>query len=225
MTLYKTLDGTAGSYGNGDYSDYLPKGKRPGKWLPKVTPELCESGYHYCTDPLYCLSHYGPDLYEVEVRGKVVSGGDKCAAEQMRLVRRVDCWTDENLRLFAVDCARISVNRYAQDDQRGLLHACLDVTTAYAECGEEWAAARDAARDAAWAAARAAARAAAWDAAWDAAWAAAWAAARTAAGGAAWAAARTAAWAAARDAARSTAARDAAEAAQRAKFLEIVKEH
>src|SRR5574343_1805475 len=101
MTLYKTLDGTAGAYGHGDYTDYLPKGKRPGKWLPKVKPELCESGYHYCTNPLDCLSHYGPDLYDVEVRGTVVTGADKSAAEQMRLVRRVDCWTEENLRLFA----------------------------------------------------------------------------------------------------------------------------
>ena len=168
MTLYKTLKGTAGAYGHGDYSDYLPNGKHPGKWLPKVTPVLCVSGYHYCTDPLGCLTHYGPDLYEVEVRGEVVTGDDKSAAEQIRLMRRIEGWNDENLRLFAVDCARIAVNRYVQDDQRGLLHACLDVTTAYAEYGEEWAAAWAAARDAAWAAARAAARSAAQSAAWAA---------------------------------------------------------
>ena len=105
-TAYKTLDGTRGSYGHGDYADYMPNGKRPGKWLPKVEPVLCESGYHVCDSPLDCLAHYGPDLYEVEVRGACEVGDDKQAWEQMRLVRWNPHWTDETLRIFAVDCAR-----------------------------------------------------------------------------------------------------------------------
>lgn len=74
VMLYKTMNGTAGAYGHGDYSGYLPRGSRPGKWLPPVKPVLCESGYHSCEDPLGLLVHYGPELYAVEVRGEVVRG-------------------------------------------------------------------------------------------------------------------------------------------------------
>ena len=31
-TFFKTMNGTAGAYGNGEWD--LPKGKRPGKWMP-----------------------------------------------------------------------------------------------------------------------------------------------------------------------------------------------
>ena len=167
MTLYKTLNGPVGSYGHGDYSGYLPHGKRPGKWLPPVKPSICKSGYHYCRDLGEVLKHSGKDLWVVEVRGVNVDGDHKAAAEQMRLLRRVDGWNGRNLRHFACDCAE-SVLHLAQEDQRGLLQACLDVTRAYADWPDVWAAARDAAWDAAWdavwAAARDAARAAAWDA-------------------------------------------------------------
>ena len=176
MTLYKTMHGTAGAYSHGDYTGYMPRGKRPGKWLPKVQPKLCVSGYHYCRDLKEALAHTGPDLFEVEVRGAQVSGSDKAAAEQMRLLRRVPEWNERNLRHFACDCAE-SALEYAQDDQRELLQACIEVTRAYADWPDEWDAARAAAWDAAGAAAWDAARAAAWDAAWAAARAAAWAAA------------------------------------------------
>ena len=187
--LYKTMDGTAGAYGHGCWD--LPKGDRPGKWMPKTKPVLCDSGYHYCRDLKDVLAHVGPELYEVEVRGVTIDGDDKAVAEQARLVRRIPEWNDETCRLFAVDCARLSL-QCAAEEQKPLLSACLDVTTAYALYGNEWAAARDAARAAARAAAWAAAGDAAWDAARDAAWAAAWAAARAAARAAAWAAARDA---------------------------------
>ena len=189
---YKTMNGAAGAYGYGDWS--LPQGKRPGKWMPKVKPVLCESGYHWCRDLGDVTTHLARDLYEVEVRGETVYGDDKAASGQARLLRRIPEWNDETARLFAVDCARIAMNRYAQDDQRELLHACLDVTAGYAD-GPCEAAAEAAAWDAARAAAEAAAEAAARAAAEAAAWAAAWAAARDAA----WAAAEAAAWAAARD--------------------------
>jgi hypothetical protein len=190
--FYKTLDGTAGSYGHGDYTGYLPRGKRPGKWLPKVEPELCESGYHGCDDVLDCFLHYGTDLYECEWRGATatVAGDDKRAVEQMRLLRKFPGWTEENLRLFAVDCARIAVNRYGGHE---ILHACLDVTVGvvFGYCDS---AAWDAARAAAWDAALAAALDAAWAAAWAATRAAVRAAVGAAAWDAAWAATRAAAW-------------------------------
>ena len=180
MTLYKTLNGNAGSYGHGDYTDYMPHGKRPGKWLPAMKPVLCESGYHYCRNLSEVIEHMVADLYEVEVRGEDIAGDDKGAAEQMRLLRRIPEWNETTARLFAVDCARLAVNRCALTDQRELLHACMDVTVGWAEGGVD-AAARAAARDAAYDAAYAAACAAAYGAAHDAARAAAYAAARAAA--------------------------------------------
>ena len=112
MTTYKTLNGHIGAYGYGDYTGYLPT-KRPGKWLPKVTPILCRSGYHVCAELEQLVRHLGEDIYEVEVRGESDRGDDKSAHEQMRLLRRVyaDTWTPETQRLFAADCARIGTRR------------------------------------------------------------------------------------------------------------------
>jgi len=170
MTLYKTMDGTAGAYGHGEW--FMPVGKRPGKWMPKVPAVLCESGYHYCDDPLDLLHHYGPDLYEIEVRGEVVRGDNKSCAEQARLLRRVPAWSDYTLRMFAIDCARRVAYLVKDDDEREWYGATLDLLTGFAEFGTggvegaAWGAARDAAWDAALGAARDAARGAAWGAAW-----------------------------------------------------------
>ena len=150
---YKTMDGTTGAYGHGEWD--LPRGKRPGKWMPKVMPVLCESGYHVCRDLNEVITHAGPELYEVEVRGACDAGDDKACYEQARLVRRIPEWDQRTMRLWAIDCARRVV--YLSPDHE-LLDAVLDVCVAYVEFGEEWAAAWDAAWDAAWAAARDAAR-------------------------------------------------------------------
>ena len=77
--FYKTMNGTKGAYGFGDYEGYLPKGKRPGKWLPRQDPVLCKSGYHVCRDLGEVIEHIGQDLYEVEVKGACVEGDDKAA--------------------------------------------------------------------------------------------------------------------------------------------------
>ena len=151
----KAMDGSAGVYGYGKWS--LPKNGKPGRWMPKRSPVLCKSGYHYCRNVSDLLAHLGPEIYEVEVRGEIVEGDDKAVAEEARLIRRVyeDTWTPESQRLFAVDCARAVAHLTANPD---LTHACLDAAVAYAMYGDEWAAATAAARDAARAAARAAAR-------------------------------------------------------------------
>ncbi len=171
MTDYKTFNGTAGAYGHGDYSDYMPTQNAdgtwtPGAWLPPVRPSLCESGYHWCDGELNLLRHPGESCYVIEHDGETVRGDDKCASEAIRLLYPVETYNETNLRLFAVDFAR-QVAHLTEDPE--LVHAVLDVCVAYAEYGEEWDAARDAARAAAWAAARDAAWAAARDAAWDAA--------------------------------------------------------
>jgi len=209
VTLYKTLNGNTGAYGHGDYAAYLPTEDGPGPWLPPVKPVLCRSGYHVCRTLEEVVIHLGRDLYEPEVRGDSDEGEGKAAWEQIRLLRRVPEWNEQTLRLFAVDCARLAVSRYGRADQRGLLHACLDVYVARAEFGDEWDAAADAAADAA----EDAADAAAW-AARAAAYAAACAAARAAAY-----AAYAAACAAARAAVRAAYAAEGAARTEQAALL------
>jgi hypothetical protein len=179
-------------------------------------------------DVLKHLPGVGAVLYEVEVRGEIVHGDDKFAAESMRFKYVVGEATDRNLRLFAADCAEDVLPLFLKvrpNDDRPRLAIEAARQFANGEIGDAaraaagdaaWDAAGDAARAAAWDAAGDAARAAAGDAAWDAAWAAARDAAWAAAGAAAWDAAGAAAWDAARDAARAAAwdaAGDAARAA------------
>jgi len=132
------------------------------------------------------------------------------AEDKIWLLCRNEFVSEQNLRLFACDCAErvlpIFEKEYPEDNRP---RKAIETARLFAN-GE----ATQKEMDAAWAAARAAAweatqkeMDAAWAAARDAAWAAAWAAARAAAReatqkemDAAWAAARDAAWAAARDA-------------------------
>lgn len=157
-TLYKTLVGTAGAYGHGEWS--MPTLNQdgtwtPSEWMPSQKPYLCRSGYHYCRNLVEVVIHLGPDICEIEVRGGIEEGGDKACASEARLLRRLwaDTWTPEAQRLFAVDCARIAVNRYARADQRALLHGCLDIVVA-SVFDAEFRAARSAADSAADSAAR-----------------------------------------------------------------------
>ena len=107
-TYYKWLTPeNRGVYGHGDYTAYLPHGKRPGKWLPAVKdPRPCVRGYHV-VDIAHLPAHWGIPgvLYEVEVRGKTVEDGDKTACAQIRLVRRVGELTPGIAATFAADCA------------------------------------------------------------------------------------------------------------------------
>ena len=104
-TIYKVLasDGTPCHGGSGKW--FMPKGKRPGKWMPAIKDiQPCARGYHFVN--LEQLPAWlGPTLYEVEVRGQVTHLADKSVAEQARLIRKVEIWNDKTLRLFAADCA------------------------------------------------------------------------------------------------------------------------
>jgi len=170
--------------GKGAYSDkpwHLPEGDKPGKWMPKVKRlVLCESGYHVC-DRDHVLPWLNEAMYEVEIDGDRLYGGDKLDVQRARLLRRVESWNPQTARLFAADCAAFALRFVATPDPRSV--AAIETARRYAH-GQ--------ATDDELRAARAAARAA-----WDAAGAAAWATAG-AAGAAAWAA--RAAWDAAWDA-------------------------
>jgi hypothetical protein len=213
MTLYKVLneDGSA-RMGNGSW--HLPRGSRPGKWMPPIDGPLvaCRNGYHLCRHG-DLIQWCGPAIYIAEHKGELLEASDKVVVRRARLVSRLGVWGETTARLFAADCAERVVgliSKHGGNDEaakraigvaRRYAHGKASPQELDAARAAAWAAARaaawDAARDAAWDAERDAARDAAWDAAWAAAWDAAWDAARDAA----WDAARDAAWAAAWDAA------------------------
>jgi len=213
VNYYKVLDIDGSPRNGGKGVWHLPKGKRPGKWMPPIVDlKPCIRGYHVCR--LKDLFHWlGPRIFLVEIRGNKIRCDDKIVAEQARLVQETS-WTDRTARLFAADCAEHVLHLWAQKfpkDSRPQHAIEMARRFTRGECTDvELSAAGAAAGDAAWAAARAAAGAA--RAAWDAAGAAraaraAWDAAGAAAGAAgaaraAWDAARDAAFDAAREAER-----------------------
>jgi len=81
--------------------------KRPGKWMPLIKYIIpCKRGYHVCEGE-QVLRWLGPELYEVEIRGRADKRGkDKIVAQQARLVKRIKTWNDRTVRLFACDCAK-----------------------------------------------------------------------------------------------------------------------
>ena len=166
MTLYKSLrENNHSPYADFDFTPYLPKNGKPGKWLPKVSDlQLCASGYHGCKDG-DILEYLRDNIYEVETRGEVRDGNDKFTAHQIRLVRKCEGWNEVTARLFACDCAAHVLKIFEKqcpNDKRP--RECIQTARKFAHgkaTPEERAAAGDAAWDAARAAARDAARAAA----------------------------------------------------------------
>jgi len=168
MTYYKVLaaDGCSPVHG-GTGKWFLPKGKLVGKWMPAIKPVLCQQGYHFVT--LDQLPRWvGPTLYEIEVRGEVLTAEDKSVAEQARLIKRVDTWNEKNLRLFAADCAEhvlgIYEKQYPNDEHprksiqaaRDFANGLIDAAAANAASASAYAASAYAASAAAYAASAAA---------------------------------------------------------------------
>jgi hypothetical protein len=181
MTLYKTLNGTAGAYGYGCWSlpTLNPDGTyTPGEWMVPVKPVLCKSGYHYCRDLSEVVIHLASDIYELEPADLettmriarecgtewdpswpiVYEGDDKIVHACGRLTRRLwaDTWTPEAQVLFAADCARM-VADLAPDLE--MTYARPGIMAARAAL-----AAREAAKDASWKASLKAS----WKASWKA---------------------------------------------------------
>ena len=160
-TLYKVLaeDGAPHHGGSGRW--HLPRGTRPGKWMPKITDvEPCHRGYHVCR-PDQVIQWLGPTIWTVEVRGAVIDHGDKLVVGEARLLAKCDHWNDRTARLFAAACARdvlpIFERAYPGDDR---VRRCIETVEAFAR-GEVDKTVLAAVRAAAWDAS-AAARAAAW---------------------------------------------------------------
>lgn len=93
-----------------DYTPYLPKGNRPGKWLPKISKlKLYNCGYHYCrVETAYNWLH--AQCFEVEPRGASIEDNDICV-QQFRFIRRLN-WDERIARLFAADCAAHVLHLY-----------------------------------------------------------------------------------------------------------------
>ena len=151
----------------------------------------CEKGIHVCRDERDVLSWIGEVICPCEHSEEYIDRATKRVVRWACIGEPNPYWNERTARHFACDCAEFALP-YAQDDQRELLQAVVDIARAYADRPEEWAeerkAAQDSARDAlAIVAAGAAAEAAIWaavdaaGAAGDVAWGAAWAAARAAA--------------------------------------------
>ena len=160
-TIYKVLasDGTPCHGGSGKW--FMPKGKRPGKWMPAIKDiQPCARGYHFVN--LEQLPTWlGPTLYEVEVRGQVIHLADKSVAEQARLIRKVEIWNDKTLRLFAADCAEHVLGIYERvcpkdDRPRKAIQAARDFANGLIDRNAAHAAANAASYAAAYAAANAA---------------------------------------------------------------------
>jgi len=110
MTLYKALD----EDGLGPYSYFdWPKPVEdeggtwaPGEWVEADGElEMCANGVHYCDGEEQLLPWLNAQIYEIEVDGEEMRGGDKCVTRRGRLLRRITAWDERAARLFACDCA------------------------------------------------------------------------------------------------------------------------
>ena len=180
MKYYKVLgkDGEPCNGGAGKY--FLPTKKKDGswkagKWMPKIEGDLvpCENGYHLCR-PQDLVHWLGEEIYEAEYRGARIDDDNKIVVSQVRLLGKLETWTERTAREFACWCVRntpIGKGKTTWSLLGTESKSAVVVAEKYAAGNatiEELAAAWAAAWDAAWAAARDAARAAAWAAAWAA---------------------------------------------------------
>lgn len=126
--------------------------------------EMCESGFHYCKEPIEAFEYvYGDMFCVVEVKGKEKTEGNKTVAEEMRVVKVLD--TKRVAVQFAIACARRSLPNYEKEYPKD------DRPRKAIEAAETWFAnptkENESAARSAWSAARSA-ESAAWSAAWSA---------------------------------------------------------
>ena len=83
-----------------------PAGESAGQWVDASTTRgPCRDGVHGCERrhlPLWIWE----ELWELELDGEVESIGHKLSAPRGRLVRRVEAWSPDSAKDFAVACAK-----------------------------------------------------------------------------------------------------------------------
>ena len=153
VTLYKILSpaGTACHGGTGTWN--LPKGGKPGEWMPHVPcVGLCMRGYHLL-DAAHLLEWNLLAIWTAEGRGEHLTDGSKHVYSEARLLRRT-AWDDRSARLFAADCAEHVLpifERAAPHDTRPREAIRIARLYAVGACSDKEL---DTAGDAAWDAAR-----------------------------------------------------------------------
>lgn len=99
---YKILGSKGKCIRGGHGNWFLPRGKTPGKWMPKIEKLVpCKDGYHICKkESIRDWLIYRCYVYEVEYKGEIVNDGNKSVVQQARLIRDV---TAEILQELAND--------------------------------------------------------------------------------------------------------------------------
>lgn len=174
-TLYKVTlpDGSACHGGTGKW--FLPRGRRPGSWMPTVWVKPCFSGYHVCTvgQLLDSWLTSGCTVWEVEIRGETQTQPEKTVAAEARLLRPVLTPVQQLLVVsdFAAHVAHLNDDPRvwaAIKATRDYAHGRIDSAALSAALYAAGRAARSDLGTAVWASARAASCVSARDVAWDA---------------------------------------------------------
>jgi len=123
MKYYKFLTAdNKGEYSGFDFTEYLSKGGKPGKWMPLIENLVeCETGYHFC-DKKNIAEWCNAQLFEIEYKGNIVEADKKYITQQIRFVKKIEKWNEKNARLAACDIAeQIAIkvwNKYYPEDTR-----------------------------------------------------------------------------------------------------------
>ena len=158
MKYYKILDENSRSpYAGTKYN--LPTKKDgewiPGEWMPTIEGAIieCRVGYHLCrTDDI--IHWLDAEIYEAEIGEFCIEFDRKVATEKIRLLRKIETWTEKTARLFAVWCARESF-KITEPTQAEIV--CVNVAEKYAlgkATQEELASAWESTWESAWESAR-----------------------------------------------------------------------
>jgi hypothetical protein len=85
--------------GEFDWTKYLPKNNKPGKWTPKTITSMCNSGYHI-TKHWNMWYEKECRIFEVEYKNKleysIISIEEKICCEQIRLIKECFFEFDDN---------------------------------------------------------------------------------------------------------------------------------
>jgi len=160
-TLYKVLGARGQAIHGGSCDWFLPKNGKPGKWMPKIEdPKCCVAGYHLVElSSLVEWLRDGCTIYEAQGKGPShTDGSGKTAFAQARLVRQLHI-SEEDLRLFAADCAEhvlpLFEEQFPDDDRpRRAIEAARAFARGEITASSAWSAATSSAASAAWSAAR-----------------------------------------------------------------------
>jgi hypothetical protein len=134
MTLYKVLNEDGSAFHGGTGGWHLPTGKRPGKWMPAVPVDPCQSGYHLCDGTADLMHWLGPTIWIAEGRGEAQRSENKIVYAEARLVTRCDHWNERTARLFAAACARDVLHLYESyfpNDPR--VRRCIEAAERFAK--------------------------------------------------------------------------------------------